>query len=301
MAEKKDQTNTGMNQLEIEQLEELLCVSLDSQEDGDTDKILDLLQMIEDRKNQSQSVPDLDIDKAWETFQSAYASEDVLYPVETAHQAIEKQPRKKRLSLRRVWIGVAVAACLLALAIPTAMGTELFQRMIGTWTEQEFQFESQMEDVPTETEIQQSDTARNDDVVRKNDYTSLKQALNDYGITEKILPTYIPKEYTLSQVSVTELNLAKKVIFSALYETDDDDRTLSIIYDYRLRNLENSATYEKDGREVQIYTVNGITHYIFHNYDRVAAAWFNKNIECSVHADCTVQEMKKIIDSIYKG
>lgn len=204
------------------------------------------------------------------------------------------------MSLRRVWIGVAVAACLLALAIPTAVGTKIFQQMVGTWTEEEFQFESQTEDVPTETEIQQSDTARNDDVVRKNNYTSLKQALNDYGITEKILPTYIPKEYTLSQVSVTELNLAKKVIFSAFYEADND-RTLSIIYKYNLRGNMGSTTYEKDEREVQSYTVNGITHYIFHNYDRVAATWFNKNIECSVHADCTVQEMKKIIDSIYKG
>lgn len=300
MAEKKDQANTGLNQLEIEQLEELLCVSLDNQEDSDTDRILDLLQMIEERKNQSESVPDLDVDKAWETFQSVYAAEDVLYPIETADPAIEKQPRRKRLSLRRVLIGVAVAACLLALAIPTAVGTKIFQQMVGTWTEEEFQFESQTEDVPTETEIQQSDTARNDDVVRKNNYTSLKQALNDYGITEKILPTYIPKEYTLSQVSVTELNLAKKVIFSAFYEADND-RTLSIIYKYNLRGNMGSTTYEKDEREVQSYTVNGITHYIFHNYDRVAATWFNKNIECSVHADCTVQEMKKIIDSIYKG
>lgn len=300
MAEKKDQANTGLNQLETEQLEELLCVSLDNQEDSDTDRILDLLQMIEERKNQSESVPDLNIDKAWETFQSVYAAEDLLYPVETADQAIEKQPRNKSLSLRRVLIGVAVAACLLALAIPTAVGTKIFQQMVGTWTEEEFQFESQTEDVPTETEIQQSDTARNDDVVRKNNYTSLKQALNDYGITEKILPTYIPKEYTLSQVSVTELNLAKKVIFSAFYEADND-RTLSIIYKYNLRGNMGSTTYEKDEREVQSYTVNGITHYIFHNYDRVAATWFNKNIECSVHADCTVQEMKKIIDSIYKG
>lgn len=300
MAEKKDQANTGLNQLETEQLEELLCVSLDNQEDSDTDRILDLLQMIEERKNQSESVPDLDVDKAWETFQSVYAAEDVLYPIETADPAIEKQPRRKRLSLRRVLTGVAVAACLLALAIPTAVGTKIFQQMVGTWTEEEFQFESQTEDVPTETEIQQSDTARNDDVVRKNNYTSLKQALNDYGITEKILPTYIPKEYTLSQVSVTELNLAKKVIFSAFYEADND-RTLSIIYKYNLRGNMGSTTYEKDEREVQSYTVNGITHYIFHNYDRVAATWFNKNIECSVHADCTVQEMKKIIDSIYKG
>ena len=300
MAEKKDQANTGLNQLETEQLEELLCVSLDNQEDSDTDRILDLLQMIEERKNQSESVPDLNIDKAWETFQSVYAAEDLLYPVETADQAIEKQPRNKSLSLRRVLIGVAVAACLLALAIPTAVGTKIFQQMVGTWTEEEFQFESQTEDVPTETEIQQSDTARNDDVVRKNNYTSLKQALNDYGITEKILPTYIPKEYTLSQVSVTELNLAKKVIFSAFYQADND-RTLSIIYKYNLRGNMGSTTYEKDEREVQSYTVNGITHYIFHNYDRVAATWFNKNIECSVHADCTVQEMKKIIDSIYKG
>lgn len=297
MAEKKDQANTGLNQLETEQLEELLCVSLDNQEDSDTDRILDLLQMIEERKNQSESVPDLDVDKAWETFQSVYAAEDVLYPIETADPAIEKQPRRKRLSLRRVLIGVAVAACLLALAIPTAVGTKIFQQMVGTWTEEEFQFESEMDNTPSETSVQQGE------IQRKNDYTSLQEALDDYGITEKVMPTYIPKEYTLSEVSVTELTMSKRVVFNGFYETNND-RSLSITYYYYLRNLTDeaiSATYEKDEREVQSYVVQGITHYIFYNYDRVAAVWFNENIECSIHADCTIQEMKKMIDSIYKG
>ena len=297
MAEKKDQANTGLNQLEIEQLEELLRVSLDAQEDSDADKILDLLQIIEDRKNQSQGVPDFDIDKAWETFLSLYASEDVLYPTETVNCTMETPLKKRKRPLRRVLIGVTVAACLLALAIPTAMGTKFFQKMFGTWTEEEFQFESEMDNTPSETSVQQGE------IQRKNDYTSLQEALDDYGITEKVMPTYIPKEYTLSEVSVTELTMSKRVVFNGFYETNND-RSLSITYYYYLRDLTDeaiSATYEKDEREVQSYVVQGITHYIFYNYDRVAAVWFNENIECSIHADCTIQEMKKMIDSIYKG
>lgn len=297
MAEKKDQANTGLNQLDIEQLEELLRVSLVTQEDSDADKILDLLQIIEDRKNQSQGDPDLDVDQAWETFQSFYTSEDVLYPIETDSRTMEKQPRKKRRSLRRILIGVAVAACLLALAIPTAVGTKFFHKMLGTWTEGEFQFESQINDIPSETSMQQGE------IQKENDYTSLQEALDDYGITEKVVPTYIPEEFKLSDISVTELTMSNRVVFNGLYEADDN-RSVSITYHYYLRSLADeaiSATYEKDEREVQNYVVQGITHYIFHNYDRVTATWFNENIECSIHADCTVQEMKKMIDSIYSG
>ena len=114
-----------------------------------------MLQIIEDRKNQSQGVPDFDIDKAWETFLSLYASEDVLYPTETVNCTMEPPLKKRKRPLRRVLIGVTVAACLLALAIPTAMGTKFFQKMFGTWTEEEFQFESEMDNTPSETSVQQ--------------------------------------------------------------------------------------------------------------------------------------------------
>lgn len=290
MAEKKDQTNTGLNQLEIEQLEELLCVSLDSQEDSDTDKILDLLQMIEDRKNQSQSVPDLDIDKAWETFQSVYASENVLYPVETAHHAIEKRSRKKRLSLRRVWIGVAVAACLLALAIPTAMGTELFQRMIGTWTEQEFQFESQMEDVPSETSVLQGN------IQMKNDYTDLQQALEHYNIEEKVVPTYIPQGYKLADIAVTELEDLGRINFYACYENGTN--SISMSYIYYLSAQESTKVYEKDRRDVQEYKINSGVYYFFQNSGDITVTWFTNHMECALYSDLSDSELKKMIDSI---
>lgn len=290
MAEKKAQANTGLNQLEIEQLEELLCVSLDNQEDSDTDRILDLLQMIEERKNQSESVPDLDIDKAWETFQSAYASEDVLYQVETAHQAIEKQPKKKRLSLRRVLIGVAVAACLLALAIPTAMGTELFQRMIGTWTEQEFQFESQMEDVPSETSMLQGN------IQMKNDYTDLQQALDHYNIEEKVVPTYIPEEYKLADIAVTELEDLGRINFYACYENGTN--SISMSYIYYLSAQESTKVYEKDRRDVQEYKINSGVYYFFQNSGDITVTWFTNHMECALYSDLSDSELKKMIDSI---
>lgn len=290
MAEKKAQANTGLNQLEIEQLEELLCVSLDNQEDSDTDRILDLLQMIEERKNQSESVPDLDIDKTWETFQSAYASEDVLYPVETAHHAIEKQPRKKRLSLRRVLIGVAVAACLLALAIPTAMGTELFQRMIGTWTEQEFQFESQMEDVPSETSMLQGN------IQMKNDYTDLQQALDHYNIEEKVVPTYIPEEYKLADIAVTELEDLGRINFYACYENGTN--SISMSYIYYLSAQESTKVYEKDRRDVQEYKINSGVYYFFQNSGDITVTWFTNHMECALYSDLSDSELKKMIDSI---
>ncbi len=299
MAEKKAQANTGLNQLEIEQLEELLCVSLDNQEDSDTDRILDLLQMIEDRKNQSQSVPDLDVDKAWETFQSAYASEDVLYPVETAHQAIEKQPRKKRLSLRRVWIGVAVAACLLAFAIPTALGTEIFQKMFGTWTEQEFQFKTD-DDVCDKDENSAIKWKQIPDGEEYTGYQNLSEALLDYGIEELLVPGWFPKTGVYEQVemSVIQWKELGKVEFYAVYK--NDDQILGLSYILREEAEESSATYEKDDRPVEIYISGGVRHYIFHNNAQVIATWYRNNIECMIFSNCSMDDMELIIDSIYE-
>ena len=194
------------------------------------------------------------------------------------------------MSLRRVWIGVAVAACLLALAIPTAMGTELFQRMIGTWTEQEFQFESQMEDVPSETSMLQGN------IQMKNDYTDLQQALDHYNIEEKVVPTYIPEGYKLADIAVTELEDLGRINFYACYENGTN--SISMSYIYYLSAQESTKVYEKDRRDVQEYKINSGVYYFFQNSGDITVTWFTNHMECALYSDLSDSELKKMIDSI---
>lgn len=58
--------------------------------------------------------------------------------------------------------------------------------------------------------------------------------------------------------------------------------------------------YEKDDTAIEVYTVNGIDHYIMSNLEFETVAWRNGNAECWFGGRITVDEAKRMIDSIYE-
>ena len=49
-----------------------------------------------------------------------------------------------------------------------------------------------------------------------------------------------------------------------------------------------------------MYIFNGICHYLFTNNGRTTATWNINSIECSIKGDISLDEMKEIINDIYK-
>ena len=49
---------------------------------------------------------------------------------------------------------------------------------------------------------------------------------------------------------------------------------------------------------LEIYTVNGVDYYIFSNTETMQAAWSIGEFECIIGGKLTLEEVKRMIDSI---
>ena len=48
------------------------------------------------------------------------------------------------------------------------------------------------------------------------------------------------------------------------------------------------------------YEINGMHHDMVSNYENNLVAWTNENVECIIQGDLSMDELKQMIDSIYK-
>lgn len=174
-------------------------------------------------------------------------------------------------------LAVAVGCTAVAGALKSDVG-----EIVAKWTGSIFYFTGGCASEPT-WEPYEGDT---------RSFGSLQEALELYGITEKLVPTWIPEGYELLDVKVMESSLQR--LFYAAYQQGDQLIKLSVS-DY----LYSAPSYrEKSGDEVQIYQSAGVDYYLFRNNDRLTAAWISGGFECSISGPVSVEEMKRMIDSI---
>ena len=112
------------------------------------------------------------------------------------------------------------------------------------------------------------------------------------------VPKWLPNDYKFGDVEVYEhgsyINVA-----SDFYK-DIDNCKNEIYIDFRIYPDPNQmASYEKDSEKVTEYISGGITHYIMNNLDSKTIVWYNGNIEGSIMGNISLDEAKKIINSIY--
>lgn len=243
-----------------------------------------------------------DVDKAWAEFQENCAfleeaplsdlQEGPVSTVKSTNRPSAKNPSpaakpKPRRRLRQVLVAAAIVVCLVVFALPPALGYESFFKMLGEWTSDTFYF------TPG---TQPTGEAQTGEFPPPKKYRSLQEALDDYGVTEQLVPTWIPDGYVLEEVSASTSPIDGKVEFRALYKNGE----VSFAIRYTYRSTLATRTYERDETEVEIYEMGGIQHYLFENLDRSVCTWYNGNVECSISLDGTCNDLKKIIDSIYE-
>ena len=67
-----------------------------------------------------------------------------------------------------------------------------------------------------------------------------------------------------------------------------------------IRQLDIQGYYEKDDEtKVQEHVVGGITHYIATNNEITSVMWTNGNIEGHMVGAISVDDMERMVDSIY--
>ena len=180
---------------------------------------------------------------------------------------------------------VLIMILLTGTLIANAFGFNLWDT-IAKWTKNTFTFSGSM---PQETLLLDVPDSNNGD-----NFETIQQALDHYGVTEKLSPTWFPDDYLLEDIKVTET--PAKIIFTAIYIRADEEILITI--ETLLSPF--TRTYEKDSKDVIIFEINGVEHFIMTNLDIVNVVWKHKNYECSIIGDFTLEEAEKMINSIYE-
>lgn len=159
--EEKENKYGYLNQLSTTYLEGILRADIESSEDGDTDMILYILEVIEKREKEHPTGRLCDVDQAWKEFQEHYMDlEEPLYPMSDLDDAqmpendavidisAKTKPADKlshrphRTFLKWVLpIAAAVALLLAGMITAQAAGIDVFGAL-AKWTDDTFHFVS---------------------------------------------------------------------------------------------------------------------------------------------------------------
>ena len=288
-----------LDQLSTEELRQLLCADIDSPVNGDDEAIFYILEVIESREQAHPSSPFPDLGKSWKEFNELYntpeAADISLYPIENdaapVLNSICKKSIHKRPFLRRSLLVAAAIICLIAaLTIPVAGYANLFQ-MVGQWSAEQFGF-------TPETPVESSSLMYPSPGPVITSGNGIRDILVQNGIKENVIPKWMPDGFKLlDEISVYEFGSSGNLQVDAAYSDGTDFLSYSVI---RHKSQIYSTLYEKDEGNVEVYTTNGIEHYIFSNLSVYTAAWCIDDLECSISTSLPKSDLTKAIDSIYE-
>ena len=106
------------------------------------------------------------------------------------------------------------------------------------------------------------------------------------------MPNWLPEEYSCIDVNVQESPKARSVF--AVYDKGGEQLIIQI------RQLIGGKPYQVEKSEdlIEIYSSDGVDYYIFANNESLQTAWVIEDCECYISGKLTMEEMKRIIDSI---
>ena len=297
----KNQNYAYLSRLSTQKLLELLAAAPAPAETPEDKAYIDaIVEVVLEREERHPTGLLPDPEQAWEEFQQYYntpeGEDQSLYPAENPGTAPSEpapsqteyrpQRRPKRHFFRRVVIVAAVVVCI---ALPPALGFENVFQMFGAWTDEVF--------VLIDTyNILDSREETNAECNELN----IQEILKEAGIAGNIVPAWIPSGFILDSITVSELQSPDRVEVRTYYTWDDF--LITIVYSkYIESNFDTVTTFEKDSDAVEKYNVKGIVHYLFKNIDKQVAVWNQGNVECVISGNISYSDLKKMIDSNYDG
>lgn len=298
MAEKPNGSKYAyLDQLSTPALEELLRADAESPESGDEEAISYILEVMEKRTRERPGAAGPDVEQSWREFQTVYDIPEgegrSLYPgdlPDTAGSA-GKAPRKH---VRRPLLAAALVALIAVLLAVPVSGSANILEVLGKWANEQFSFFS-ADARDNKHRIPLADSFGEQITFGQE----LRDALQECGITEDVVPRWAPDGFVLSgNIVVQEYYNSKNFDLFALYNGSSSD---FIAIDIIKRNSPSfDLIYEKNAVNPETYMSNGTQHYILENNLNRTAVWYIDALECSISTTLSKEEIKQMIDSIYE-
>ena len=261
-----------------EELEEILRLDAQAPEEqeSDTDEILYIMEVLTERKRNNGHTGKTALE-AYESFKQNYMSE-----VEAPDIHDEKPVMVKNRFPR--WLrGLTAAAAVLVILVlgsvtAKAFGMDIWKTVVK-WTQETFHF-GEWGDADTNNDLP---------------YASLQEALEKSKITTLLTPNWFPSGYELVDIIVEYKPL--QTSYKAKYSNGEQLLVITV-----RDHLDGDPIYaEQSEGLVEEYEVSGITYYLFSNYEYNSAVWLYESYECDISGEVTIDELKKMIDSIQEG
>ena len=281
MSEVKGQAGySRYDEMTTEQLRELLRKHAHDELEivPDTEELFYIMEVLANRESKKPEKQTKSAEEAYETFVKHYAPE----MADNKPIPFSKHGAVATRWMKRVAVVAVVCVALTTAAVSAkAFAPELWNK-VACWTKEFFHFEEA-----------NNGTGRADpDKNISAELVSLQEVLVQHNISEKIMPTWLPEGYTFLHVSV--LVTPQEQSISAKYERNGDHLIIQI------RELIVSKPYqvEKNDTLIEIYSIDGVDYYIFSNDKYMQTAWIVGEYECLIIGKLTLEDMKKVIDSI---
>lgn len=286
-----------LEHLSVERLEELLDLAVNADEEENSEYIDAILEVIVKKEKESPSGRFIDINKAWNDFQTYYNTEDgrgqTLYFSEDQEQLATATPRNRKI-LRRIWKTALVAAvtviCLIISVVAAqAVGFDVLGAL-AHWTDGIFTFGNVQP--PTvdmtfgETADNSAESANQTPSINTSEdwmYSSFQEALDNYSITEISEPSILPDNYVLEQISGFDGN---KFYLDAMYTNGSDIMSISI-----LSHSGNPSTQvEKGDSPVEVFETGDTIFYLVENTNNYTVVWLTEHYECFITSSLNMEK-----------
>lgn len=285
-----------LEQLSTGELEKLLSQDYvaPSGSEPDVDYIMAIMEVIQEREAETSGMKDVNVDKAWNDFKENYQgqsasfnSDDFCEPHSSDHLNQIQCAVKPAKRIRAFRI-VAIAAVLIVILCGTAsaFGVNIFQAL-ANWTAETFGFIS----AGTPEDDSHLSVIPNDDP-----FGELRAAV--LAVTDiPLVPKWAPENTEVNgDISIVERANGTRIL--GTYDSGDG------LFSIRIQTYDNipseyNGVYQKDAQEVLEYESSGIVHYIMSNNSTCGVAWINEDTECFIQGSFTIEEMEKMVDSIY--
>lgn len=275
----------GLERLSTEELKEALRAdTFGAGQAMDEETFLTIADILYEREGRPAAEREAAVDAALEEFWTVYANtapeedlEELIGAVKTEPktESVPKKPVKRRW--KRWTIGVATIAAAFVLVIPLTKANAFnVINVVNQLFNGQFSFSSRTNDNDFEDMLFQS-------------------LLDECGAKFSFADLQIPEEYVQSELVDTEYK-----DFRLIRQTFENDNQQIISLDFKLYKERNfRVIYEEDYKGAEQYVSNGRTFYILKNLNNLAAVTFENNAELSVIGDLEIEDMYKILDSIY--
>jgi hypothetical protein len=228
-----------------------------------------------------------DPEESLKQFRRRYAS-----VIETANagtvediSAVPEKRHSNRLFVRALPFAAALML-LLSSITAQAFGMNVFS-VIARWTAEIFRLDGGSTPYATVS-------IRPLEVDEEATYQSLEEAMEAFGIRAPLAPKEIPERFEL--VKVWAVNRESGILIYADYESSNGAFRIR----YNEAEEQEFNTLERENSVITSYFAGRIDHKLISDMGRQKAVWRNGDFECEISGDFSEQELKTIIDSIYR-